>query len=82
MLNTSNECVICLEALYKTNVVSLKCNHLFHTSCIKEWVSYKNKCPICSSKIDDIIQSRSKTCYKTISQAIYEIYGIIMLCKR
>ena len=41
-------CVICLEDFKngdKTTV--LPCIHLFHTSCIKNWLKSQNNCPIC-----------------------------------
>jgi hypothetical protein len=46
------ECSICLVD-FETNddVVSLKCNHLFHKTCIVEWSSHKAECPNCREKI-------------------------------
>jgi len=41
-------CVICME---KFNVgetaTRIPCGHLFHTSCIKEWLGRSNQCPTC-----------------------------------
>ena len=50
----SQECLICLENFNKdNNIVKLKCNHLFHTDCIKSWLCKEsNKCPVCRIEID------------------------------
>jgi hypothetical protein len=44
-------CNICLDILNKDDngiPVSLKCNHIFHNNCIKEWLTKKSiKCPMC-----------------------------------
>lgn len=46
-------CSICLEES-KTDLYKTKCNHIFHTECINDWL-VKNitnfSCPICRSKI-------------------------------
>lgn len=49
---TKEECSICLVD-FETNdsVVSLKCNHLFHKTCIVEWANHKAECPNCREKI-------------------------------
>ena len=45
-------CSICLDNIEKNNlIIKLKCNHIFHSSCIKEYLkNYNRNCPIC--KID------------------------------
>jgi hypothetical protein len=46
------ECSICLiDFETNDNVVSLKCNHLFHQTCIVEWSNHKAECPNCREKI-------------------------------
>ncbi|XP_023729894.1 E3 ubiquitin-protein ligase MBR2 [Lactuca sativa] len=41
-------CCICREEYINgDNIGSLECGHDFHTSCIKQWLSQKNLCPIC-----------------------------------
>jgi hypothetical protein len=48
-LNETKECLICLEN-FKINdqVTKIHCNHIFHTTCIKEWLLKENsKCPVC-----------------------------------
>lgn len=44
----SEDCIICGEKYTQQDVVSsLKCNHIYHNSCISEWGKYVQKCPIC-----------------------------------
>jgi hypothetical protein len=54
--NTKEDCCICCSN-YEENVenennaVKLKCNHIFHSSCIKNWLKKSGTCPICRSNI-------------------------------
>ena len=53
-------CSICLDDLDK-DIVILKCQHKFHSPCIKEWVlsdcKKNNTCPLCKKTIDiDIVE--------------------------
>jgi len=52
--NEKMECLICTEEfIEKDNIKKIKCNHLFHTECIKQWLCKEsNKCPICRIEID------------------------------
>jgi len=48
-------CIICLESFTETDrVVQLKCfkTHIFHETCIKEWIKTSRLCPDCRKKID------------------------------
>lgn len=41
-------CVICLEHLNQDkDIVSLKCGHKYHGSCIVSWFERGGRCPIC-----------------------------------
>lgn len=60
--NAAQECSICLDIYSSTAVESkvtpLPCSekHLFHTVCLKGWLTrddQENKCPICRKLIDD-----------------------------
>ena len=47
-----NKCGICLEIFSIGDKVSyLPCFHSFHSSCIKNWIRVKNKCPFCNNII-------------------------------
>ena len=41
--------VICLTDFDDNNdIIKLKCNHIFHKTCILEWLkNNSNKCPVC-----------------------------------
>lgn len=47
------ECSICLNQYSDDDLVVrlLNCPHLFHSTCIREWYTYKNSCPICRTDI-------------------------------
>ena len=48
-------CNICLDDMHKGDQISnLTCNHIFHHSCLKEWVKNNRlmQCPNCRSKIE------------------------------
>lgn len=46
-------CPICQDKLMiNTNIITTKCNHMFHAKCLSEWVKYKNTCPVCVADIN------------------------------
>ena len=46
------KCTICLENIsIGDKIIYLPCVHLFHSSCIKNWIRIKNQCPICNNII-------------------------------
>lgn len=51
----SNQCSICLIEVddVEENKYQLKCKHLFHRDCLKEWIftNEKNSCPLCRSSV-------------------------------
>ena len=52
-LNDENKiCPICLEE-YKNNdmIKKLNCNHIFHSECLKKWLSVKAVCPTCRNDL-------------------------------
>ena len=60
-LNNNDLCLICCEEL-KDDLVILKCNHLFHKKCLKNWfISSKiYKCMICD---DELVDEKLNTIY-------------------
>jgi hypothetical protein len=52
--SSEKECPICFEEYHNeqnnlnlNNVVITECGHLFHKTCIKEWIKEKPNCPVC-----------------------------------
>lgn len=47
--NLDQKCSVCMMDLLKDEFVSeLKCKHIFHSNCIKQWLKeYSYKCPVC-----------------------------------
>ena len=44
-------CVICQESLNSKSSIALECRHIFHWTCLFEWVPIKSTCPICRAHI-------------------------------
>ena len=46
-------CSVCLQSFNdEDDVIKLKCTHIYHPNCIKEWLSTSsNKCPICREEV-------------------------------
>ncbi len=46
----SDECIVCIESIkIGEKMLRLKCTHLFHEQCIKEWLKCSFICPVCRS---------------------------------
>lgn len=42
------QCTICLENIAESStVIKLHCDHIFHASCVLQWLSEHNTCPLC-----------------------------------
>ncbi|PWA66089.1 RING-H2 finger protein ATL16 [Artemisia annua] len=48
-----HDCAICLEEFQEKETIRIvqPCNHLFHTDCIKLWLSLSRSCPSCRHHI-------------------------------
>lgn len=46
-------CTICLESLSNSRIVTLKCSHAFHDSCLQKWEVESDLCPVCRTKTKD-----------------------------
>ncbi|ETN67876.1 hypothetical protein AND_000307 [Anopheles darlingi] len=47
-LTNLSMCVICrCDVKYNNQKKVLSCEHAFHVKCIKQWITFQNKCPIC-----------------------------------
>lgn len=49
-VTNSDDCSICYSPL-EEDAVKLRCTHMFHKSCITEWIKTSATCPICRSNI-------------------------------
>ena len=53
-LKNNNEiCSICMDN-GNNKYLKLKCNHIFHLKCIKQWIEQNNSCPLCRNTIINI----------------------------
>ena len=52
-LNDENKiCLICLEEYANNDIIKkLPCNHIFHSECLKIWLSIKPSCPTCRNDL-------------------------------
>lgn len=49
-----DECAICLiELSNNQDTIKLACNHVFHSTCIKDWFKKSTCCPYCRYKYDN-----------------------------
>jgi len=47
-----DECAICLEDVCDGDkLMRLPCNHLFHSSCCRDWLKRQGKCPLCNFEL-------------------------------
>ncbi len=44
----TESCVVCLDAMSAgERVAVLRCGHVFHVECVKEWLAVSGTCPVC-----------------------------------
>ena len=69
-LNQTIFCSICQATSEKEEkMIELKCQHVFHSTCISEWVSRKNECPVCRQSIPIIIEKKkTKVCKSVLNK--------------
>ena len=61
-------CCICqLTTENKDKVLELKCNHVFHESCITEWIAYKNECPVCKKEV-----KCTEGCFDSVEETVVD----------
>ena len=84
------ECSICLEVINRMEIPScmMKCNHVFHFDCIKEWIEQNSSCPLCRTKDEVSVQVAERRMtqvdhHRTIAPTIFSGIGLQivgMLC--
>ena len=56
-----DECVICFAELDSAEQQRrLECGHVFHTSCVGEWIAKDGRCPVCRHVIDALVANRAQ----------------------
>ena len=45
------ECSICSDDMNIIDCTNLACGHLFHTTCLNNWIKMKNTCPLCTRTV-------------------------------
>ena len=49
--NPNEECCICLDNAVEIPWVLLPCGHMFHSSCITQWLITRETCPVCRIRV-------------------------------
>lgn len=42
-----NTCPICMMEYREEKVLRLRCQHKFHSSCVRDWNQANSSCPVC-----------------------------------
>ncbi|KAJ8762710.1 hypothetical protein K2173_012202 [Erythroxylum novogranatense] len=52
------ECAVCLEAFEEGNecLVIPACSHVYHKSCIDQWLANNRQCPLCRASVNGVKQ--------------------------
>ena len=78
MEENEETCPICLELMVK-DIVKIKCNHVFHKSCLEQW---DKNCPMCRHEYIEIFawysqkQFENIIEYKNLPYIYYDIMDI------
>lgn len=52
LLNYNDVCAICYTEMTKEKeVVVIQCNHYFHRICLRRWLCFQERCPLCSATV-------------------------------
>ena len=73
-IRRDEECCICRDRIEEG--IKLKCNHVFHKTCIKEWFKVNKTCPLCRAKLIDkitrLINIKEKYDLDSLKKYIFE----------
>lgn len=65
-------CPVCLDEFkVKQKLAICPCHHVFHSSCLIEWLHHKNSCPMCKAPV------RQQTNNTSESEAAIETTGLV-----
>ena len=83
---TCQTCPICMEKLGTTNITITKCGHKFCHTCLDEYSSTNNICPLCRTNMETKIKNRNIcNCHirKSVKKALTDSnHHLNNLCKR
>jgi len=52
------KCMVCFETFEAgESMRTLPCLHSFHRKCIDRWLSRSKKCPVCNTRVDELLQA-------------------------
>lgn len=54
------DCPVCLDPMEQMNEAVLACGHVYHETCIRNWLERSPKCPHCSSRAHIVIVKKTK----------------------
>ena len=49
--NLEDSCCICQDKLATFNTVKLECNHIYHTTCLDNWIKNNYNCCLCRKRV-------------------------------
>lgn len=50
--NLDYECLICLDEFNQgQQIITIKCGHIYHKTCIDKWFLKKKTCPLCDEQL-------------------------------
>lgn len=55
--NTTSNCAICQDAISSGGCRIRQCGHVYHRSCIENWLSMSVRCPVCRHDIREVNQA-------------------------
>ena len=82
-MNTTIECIICLDKLSEKPIKTTSCMHIFHEECIDNWIKNNTSCPICRNPLyrnQEILVIRSnRPCLSIILNILFFFIIFFML---
>lgn len=48
---SSEDCIICMDAIETGRALTLTCSHVFHEDCINVWLINHSDCPVCRATV-------------------------------
>lgn len=56
-----SECAICLEEFYDgEGAMRFPCTHMFHSTCMQEWLRRQSRCPCCNLELTEAVDAHHR----------------------